>query len=67
MAVGPNGNLYVTVAGAGLIRVFSVDGIRLRDIELPGQHPSNCFFDPSGELGLIVTETGKGQLLSVSL
>ena len=67
MAVGPDGNLYVAVFGAGLIRVFSTDGQFTRDIQLPGKNPSNCTFDPSGELGLVVTETEKGELLSVSI
>lgn len=65
MAVGPDGNLYVAVYGAGIIRVFSADGQFRRDIRLPGQNPSNCAFDPSGELGLVVTETEKGELLSI--
>jgi gluconolactonase len=67
MAIGPDKNLYVAVFGAGIVRVFSADGEFVRDIELPGQNPSNCAFDPSGELGLIVTETERGQLLSITL
>lgn len=67
MTVGPDGNLYVAVFGAGVIRVFSEDGLFMHDIELPGSNPSNCVFDPSGELGLVVTETEKGELLSVRL
>lgn len=66
MTPGPDGNLYVAVFGAGIIRVFSADGTFIRDIELPGQNPSNCIYDPTGELGLIVTETEKGQLLSIT-
>ncbi|QDK77128.1 SMP-30/gluconolactonase/LRE family protein [Spirosoma sp. KCTC 42546] len=62
---GPDGNLYVAVFGAGIIRVFSADGAFVRDIKLPGQNPSNCIYDLSGKLGLIVTETEKGQLLSI--
>ena len=65
MAVGPDGNVYVSVFGASIIRVFSGEGQFLRDIHLPGQNPSNCTFDSSGDLGLIVTETEKGQLLSI--
>ncbi|GAB4048640.1 SMP-30/gluconolactonase/LRE family protein [Spirosoma litoris] len=65
MTPGPDGNLYVAVFGAGIIRVFSADGSFVRDISLPGQNPSNCVYDPSGELGLVVTETEKGQLLSI--
>jgi len=67
LAVGPDGNLYVAVYGAGLIRIYSPDGNHLRDIKLPGQNPSNCAFDPLGELGLVVTETERGELLSIAL
>ncbi len=67
MAVGPDGNLYVAVFGAGVIRSFSVDGEFIKDITLPGQNPTNCVFDPSGNLGLIVTESERGELLSVPL
>ena len=65
MAVGPDGNLYVAVFGAGCIRVLSADGEFVRDIALPGQNPTDCVFDPSGKLGLIVTESSRGELLSV--
>ncbi len=65
--IGPDGNLYVAVFGAGIIRVFSDEGRPIRDIRLPGQNPSNCVFDPSGELGLIVTETERGELLSIKV
>ena len=65
ITTGPNGHLYVAVFGAGIIRVFSRDGVFVRDIKLPGQNPSNCVYDPTGKLGLIVTETEKGQLLSI--
>jgi gluconolactonase len=67
MTVGPDGNLYVAIYGAGIIRAFSAEGKFIRDIKLPGQNPSNCIFDPSGELGLIVTETEKGELLSIKI
>ena len=66
MAVGPDGNLYVAVFGAGLIRVLSIDGEPIRDINLPGQNPTNCTFDPSGKLGLVVTESERGELLSIT-
>lgn len=65
MTVGPDGNLYVAVFGKGLIQVFSEDGDLLRSIQLPGRNPSNCVFDPSGQLGLVVTETERGELLSI--
>ena len=66
ITTGLDGYLYIAVFGAGIIRVFSADGIFIRDIKLPGQNPSNCIYDPTGKLGLIVTETEKGQLLSIS-
>lgn len=67
LAVGPDGNLYVAVFGEGRIAVLSADGTFVRDINLPGRNPSNCVFDPTGELGLIVTETERGELLSVNV
>ncbi|QJW91996.1 SMP-30/gluconolactonase/LRE family protein [Spirosoma taeanense] len=67
MTVGPDGNVYVAVFGAGIIKVFTAEGEPLREIKLPGQNPSNCVFDPSGRLGLVVTETEKGNLLSIQL
>lgn len=66
MAVGPDKNLYVALFGAGLIRVLSPDGALVRDIALPGKNPTNCTFDLSGELGLIVTESERGELLSIT-
>lgn len=67
MAIGPDGNLYVAVFGAGIIRVYSEDGAFITDIDLPGKNPTNCTFDPSGKLGLIVTESEKGELLSIQV
>ena len=40
------------------------DGRITGAIDLPGQNPTNCAFDPSGRLGLVVTEAEKGLLLS---
>ena len=67
MAIGPDGNLYVAVFGAGIARVLSAEGEFVRDSQLPGQNPSNCAFDPSGELGRVVTKAEKGELLSVAV
>lgn len=67
MCVGPDGNLYVAVFGVGQIRVFSADGTLLRSIDLPGRNPTNCTIDPLGELGLVVTETERNELLSVKV
>lgn len=67
LCVGPDGNLYVAVFGIGQIRVFSPDGQFLRALDLPGKNPTNCLFDPSGDMGLIVTEIERGELLCVSV
>ena len=65
MALGSDGRLYVAVYGSGCIFVLSIEGAIERRIELPGRNPTNCAFDPSGQLGLVVTEAEKGQLLSL--
>lgn len=67
MTVGPDGNLYVAVYGAGMVKVFSESGKLVREIRLTGQNPSNCTIDPSGKLGLVITETERGELLSMPL
>lgn len=66
MAFGPDGNVYVSLHGLGLIRVFSTEGLLVRDIQLPGRYPSSCAFDPSGTLGLVITEAQHGQLISIT-
>lgn len=65
LAIGPDGNVYVSVFGLGTVQIFSTEGLFIRDIQLPGKNPTNCTFDPSGELGLVVTETERGELLSI--
>lgn len=65
MAFGDDGNLYVAVYGTGRIHVVAPDGQTIHPLDLPGQNPTNCAFDPSGRLGLVVTEAEYGQLLSV--
>lgn len=65
MAFGKDGNLYVAVYGQGKIVVVNPDGICIASYDLPGANPTNCAFDPSGRLGLLVTEAEKGLLLSL--
>lgn len=65
MAFGEDENLYVAVYGTGLIHVVSPEGKVIQKINVAGQHPTNCAFDPSGKLGLVVTEAEKGQLQQV--
>jgi sugar lactone lactonase YvrE len=64
MAFGEEGNLYVAVYGTGKIHVINRHGMVIHLIELPGQNPTNCAFDPLGRLGLVITEAEKGQLIT---
>lgn len=65
MAFGEDGNLYVAVYGTGEIRIVNAKGQIEDSITVNGQNPTNCAFDPSGKLGLVISEAEKGQLLSV--
>lgn len=65
MAFDRAGNLYVAVYGTGEIRVVGPAGDITGRIPLPGQNPTNCAVDPSGRLGLVVTEAQRGWLLSL--
>ncbi|WP_338876428.1 SMP-30/gluconolactonase/LRE family protein [Spirosoma sp. SC4-14] len=64
MAFGEEGNLYVAVYGTGKVHVINQHGDVVHLIDLPGQNPTNCAFDPSGRLGLVITEAEKGQMLT---
>lgn len=65
MAFGEDGLLHVAVFRHGEIQSFDSDGKKVKTLSLPGQNPTNVAFDPSGRLGMIVTEAEKGLLLSV--
>lgn len=65
MAFAANGDLYVAVYGSGRVKVVRPDGQLRTEHPLPGQNPTNCAFDPTGRLGLVVTEAEQGLLLSL--
>lgn len=65
MALGADGRLYVAVFGSGRIKAVGEQGEVVRQFDLPGKNPTNVAFDPSGRLGLVVTETERGELLSL--
>lgn len=67
MAFAPDGLLHVAIYSGGAIKVVAPDGEVERVIEIPGPNPTNCAFDPSGELGLVITEAGDGKLYSLPL
>lgn len=69
---GPDGiafdedeNLFVTIFNESRINIYSPEG-NLRDvINLKGTRPTSCAFDPTGKLGLVVTEADRGEILSL--
>ena len=64
LAIGADGCVHVAVYGAGRIERFGPDAERCDPVRVPGRNPTNCAFDPSGALGLVVTEAERGRLLS---
>ncbi|CAN5370680.1 SMP-30/gluconolactonase/LRE family protein [soil metagenome] len=64
LAIDIAGRIHVAIYGASRVEVFAADGARLGALTTPGANPSNCAFDPTGQLGLVVTETERGELLS---
>jgi gluconolactonase len=66
LAIDIAGRIHVAIYGGGMVEVFGADGTRLGALTTPGANPSNCAFDPTGALGLVVTETERGELLSFS-
>jgi gluconolactonase len=65
MAFGADGRLYCAIYGDGVLRVVGPDGKVTQELRLPGSNPTNVAVDPSGKLGLVVTETEHGELLSL--
>ena len=64
MALGGDGLLYQAVYGDGVLRVVEKGGAVVREIRTMGSNPTNVAIDPTGKLGLVVTETEKGRLLN---
>lgn len=64
LAVDDRGLIFVAVYGSGGIDVFAGDGTRIDRIETGGRNPTSCAFDPTGALGLVVTEAEHGMALS---
>ena len=67
LAIDARGRIYAAIYGAGRVEIFAPNGARLGALTTPGANPSNCAFDPSGRLGLVVTETERGELLSFAV
>lgn len=67
LAVDQYGRVYAAIYGAGLVQVFEPNGTRAGLLATLGANASNCAFDPGGALGLVVTETERGQILSFAI
>ena len=65
MALGVDGLLYVAVFGSGRVEAVDENGGIAMIFNLPGSNPTNVAFDPTGHLGLVVTEAERGVLLSL--
>lgn len=68
---GPDGiafdkeeNLFVAIFNESLINVYDKQGNLSRSLHCPGTRPTSCAFDPSGQLGLVVTEAEMGRIIS---
>lgn len=67
MAFDEEGNVFIAVYGTGAIHIIDPAGQVFSRINVPGRNPTNCAFDPSGQLGLVITEAEQGQLLAYQL
>lgn len=65
IAFDKNENLYVTIFNESCLNVYSPSGEIINTITLPGSRPTSCAFDPSGKLGLVVTEADRGEIYSL--
>ena len=64
IAFDGNENLFVTVFNESAVNIYSHEGTLLNSLNTRGCRPTSCAFDPSGKLGLVVTEAEYGEILS---
>jgi gluconolactonase len=64
LAFGPDGLLYAAVYGQRSVKGFDAAGKLARKVATAGKNPTNVAFDPSGTLGMVVTEAEQGCLWS---
>lgn len=65
MTVDANGNVCVAVFGQSTIKTVDPSGKVVGVHQLRGAKPTNIAFDPTGELGGVVTEVERGEMLSI--
>jgi gluconolactonase len=64
MAFDDRGRLHVTIFGEGRVRIVDPAVGPIGEIAVPDRRPTNLAFDPSGPLGLVVSEVERGALWS---
>ncbi len=64
MAFDDRGRLHVAIFGEGRVRIVDPAAGAIGEIAVPGRRPTNLAFDPSGDLGLVVSEVERGALWS---
>jgi gluconolactonase len=64
IAYDENEDLFVAVFNESRINIYDKDGQLAGYLPCPGNRPTSCAFDPSGKLGLVVTEAENGQVIS---
>lgn len=65
MAFDAEGRLHVAIYGQRTVKAFNESGAVDRVFPTPGANPTNVAFDPTGTLGMVVTEAERGDLLSL--
>lgn len=64
IAFDENERLFATVFNESKVLIINKKGITEGWIPIPGTRPTSCAFDPSGKMGLVVTEAERGEILS---
>ncbi|MEM1363347.1 MAG: SMP-30/gluconolactonase/LRE family protein [Pseudomonadota bacterium] len=64
-AFAEDGSVFVAIFGQGIVQRFAPGGAPMGEIALPGAKPTNVALDPSGRLGLVVTEVETGAVYAV--
>ena len=59
-----NEYLFAAVFNEHVINIYGKDGILVNSIPCSGTRPTSCAFDPSGKLGLVITEAEHGKIIS---
>jgi len=64
IAFDENENIFATIFNENRINIYGQDGMLTDWINCIGNRPTSCAFDPSGKLGLVVTEAEHGEIIS---